>query len=122
MRLFFILNVAAWASMSLAAMAEPSPAAASNTLKAEVKTPEAKASPSTASGFSNTICSNAGNKRRIELSGSAPCEVHYKKETENPGHNQVLWTAKNDVAYCASKAQGFVEKLAGMGWKCDKAQ
>lgn len=96
------------------------------TLKAEVKASVASAEqavsmPSaSAAAVSAHICTNGSNTRRVELTGSSPCEVHYKKETEKPGHDQVLWTAKNDQKYCEIKAQAFVEKLTGMGWKCDK--
>lgn len=88
------------------------------TLKAEVKT---AANTPTAGSFGTQVCTNGTNKRRVELSGTAPCEVHYKKETEQPGHDQVLWSAKNDQKFCETKAQAFVEKLASMGWKCEKA-
>jgi hypothetical protein len=88
------------------------------TLKAEVKT---AANTATTGAFTAQVCTNGTNKRRVELTGSSPCEVHYKKETEQPGHDQVLWTAKNDQKFCETKAQAFVEKLASMGWKCEKA-
>lgn len=67
------------------------------------------------------VCVNGSNTRRVELAGTSPCTVHYKKETEKPGHDEVLYTAKNDQKYCEIKAQAFVEKLTGMGWKCNKA-
>lgn len=46
------------------------------------------------------------------------CKVNYAKETEDPGNNQVLWTAQQDPNYCVEKAQHMVEKLKGWGWDC----
>lgn len=69
-------------------------------------------------GFSNQVCKNGKLVRRVELSGSAPCEVHYKKETEQPGHDQVLWSSPNNQAYCVTNAKAFVDKLVSMGWTC----
>lgn len=68
--------------------------------------------------FANQICKNGQHTRRVELTGAAPCEVHYKKESEQPGHDQVLWTSPNNQSYCVAKAQTFVEKLVSMGWAC----
>jgi hypothetical protein len=47
-----------------------------------------------------------------------PCEVHYFKDTELPGENQVLWTATTEAGYCESKAEEFVAKLREWGWDC----
>jgi hypothetical protein len=69
-------------------------------------------------------CTQGSNKRTVAImskdaSGKGvPCEVHYKKETEQPGHDQVIYTANNDVSFCEAKAKAFVEKLTGMGWTC----
>ena len=75
--------------------------------------------------FSNTACTNGKAKRLVELMpgdkvAKKACEVHYKKETEVPGHDQVLWTSANDPAFCDTKAKEFVVKLSGMGWSCAK--
>ena len=85
--------------------------------------PAATAVTASASGFTDTVCTSGGNTRKVELiSASAetkvPCEVHYKKETEQPGHDQVIYTANNEIGFCHSKAAAFVDKLAGMGWTC----
>ncbi len=101
---------------------------AEETLKATVvaKPADAAAAPAAATGgFNNTACTNGKNKRTIELTSTnattkLPCEVHYKKETEQTGHDQVLWKADNDLKFCESKAQAFVEKLTGLGWTCGK--
>jgi hypothetical protein len=96
---------------------------------ATVATPPATAAPAatavtaSTSGFTDTVCTSGGNTRKVELiSASAetkvPCEVHYKKETEQPGHDQVIYTANNEIGFCHSKAAAFVDKLAGMGWTC----
>ena len=47
-----------------------------------------------------------------------PCEVHYKKETEQPGHDQLIWSTVANKESCATKAKEFVGKLSGWGWTC----
>lgn len=96
-------------------------AADDTTLKATVETSGTVGEAS--AGFTDTVCSNGGNTRKIELITAAnetkvPCEVHYKKETEQAGHDQVLWTANTDLSFCHAKAAAFVDKLTGMGWAC----
>jgi len=49
---------------------------------------------------------------------SVPCEVHYFKDTEAPGEDQVLWSASQQTGYCEEKAAGLVAKLEGWGWDC----
>lgn len=75
-----------------------------------------------ASAAGVTVCSQGSHTRKVELMTTGekklPCSVHYKKETEQPGHDQIIYTAQNDLAYCESKARAFVEKLNGQGWKC----
>jgi len=71
-------------------------------------------------------CKNGNNVRRVEITpgeAGSPngCSVAYFKETENPGVTQVLWSAKNNKDYCKEKAEGFVQKLSGMGWDCTGA-
>jgi hypothetical protein len=60
--------------------------------------------------------------RRVEVLSepgvSVPCEVHYYKDTEMPGEDQVLWSAQNEEGYCEARAAEFVERLEGMGWTC----
>jgi hypothetical protein len=81
---------------------------------------------STDSGESSSthmICKNGAQARHLEITSQdpnsdVPCEVHYRKETEQPGHDQVLWTAQNDAQYCKDKATAFVAKLEGWGWSC----
>ncbi len=50
--------------------------------------------------------------------GKPPCEVHYMKTTEEPGHDQSLWDSQHTANYCETKMQEFVDKLRGMGWDC----
>ena len=69
-------------------------------------------------------CTQGKQTRTVTLTSKdatkkTPCEVHYKKETEQPGHDQVIYNANNDVSFCEAKAQAFVEKLVGMGWTCN---
>ena len=69
----------------------------------------------------SATCKNGAIVRRVELApGEAPggCSVAYFKETENPGVTQVLWSAKSGTDFCKEKAEGFVQKLSGMGWSC----
>ncbi|HEY7672804.1 MAG TPA: hypothetical protein VIC71_11345 [Gammaproteobacteria bacterium] len=67
-------------------------------------------------------CTMAGLTRRVEIAreggSSVPCEVLYFKDSEAPGERRVLWSATNEAGYCESQAQGFVEKLEGLGWEC----
>ena len=49
---------------------------------------------------------------------SVPCEVHYFKDTEAPGEDQVLWSAAQQAGYCEEQAAGLVAKLGGWGWDC----
>jgi len=67
-------------------------------------------------------CSLDGVTRRVEILSEpgvpVPCEVHYYKDAESPGEDQVLWSAQNEVGYCEARAGEFVEKLRGMGWAC----
>ena len=75
-----------------------------------------------AQDINNYQCSLDELTRRIEIlhepGMSVPCEVHYYRDTESPGEDQVLWSAQNEAGYCESKAAEFVEKLRGMGWTC----
>lgn len=70
----------------------------------------------------NYSCSLADLTRRVEILAepgvSVPCEVHYYKDTENPGEDQVLWSAQNEAGYCEARAAEFIERLRGMGWNC----
>ena len=56
-----------------------------------------------------------------ETGGSVPCEVHYYKDTEEPGVRQVLWRARNEEGFCEARASEFVDKLRSMGWTCWEA-
>ena len=63
--------------------------------------------------------------RRVEILSepgvSVPCEVHYYKDTEDPGSDEVLWSAQNETGYCEARAAEFIERLEGMGWTCRDA-
>lgn len=67
-------------------------------------------------------CSYNDMQRRIEIltepGVTVPCEVHYYKDTEMPGENQVLWTATTEAGYCEAKVEEFVAKLREWGWDC----
>lgn len=70
------------------------------------------------------VCEYQQHVRRVEVQYESPqqelpCEVHYKKKTEKPGHDQVLWSANNSASYCENKARSFVDKLEGWGWTCN---
>jgi hypothetical protein len=69
-----------------------------------------------------TQCTYGDMVRRVvimtEPGVSVPCEVHYFKDTEAPGEDQVLWSASQQAGYCEEKAAGLVAKLEGWGWNC----
>lgn len=69
-----------------------------------------------------TQCTYGDMVRRVvvmsEPGVSVPCEVHYFKDTETPGEDQVLWSADQQAGYCEEKAAGLVAKLEGWGWNC----
>lgn len=67
-------------------------------------------------------CTMGELTRRVEIMHetgvTVPCEVHYYKDTEAPGDNQVLWRAMSEEGYCEAKATEFIAKLSSMGWNC----
>ena len=69
-------------------------------------------------------CSYGDMQRRVEIVSEpgteVPCSVHYFKDTEMPGEQQVLWSAQNDPSYCSGKAMELVAKLEGWGWDCGR--
>ncbi len=78
-----------------------------------------------AQDITNYECSVDELTRRVQILAepgqAVPCEVHYYKVTENPGEDQVLWSAQNEAGYCEAKAAEFVERLRGLGWTCRDA-
>ena len=70
----------------------------------------------------STQCTYGDLERRIVIMSepgvSVPCEVHYYKDTEAPGEDQVLWSASQQAGYCEEKAGEFITKLEGWGWNC----
>jgi hypothetical protein len=77
-----------------------------------------------AEGAVVTVCTSGASKRTVEISFGAdnklPCQVHYKKDTEEPGVDRVIYSANSDLQYCYEKAAAHVEKLEGFGWHCSK--
>jgi len=75
-----------------------------------------------AQGTESYECKMGGLTRRVEIihetGVSVPCEVHYYKDSESPGQQQVLWRALNEEGYCEAKMTEFVGKLLEMGWEC----
>ena len=69
-----------------------------------------------------TACTYGDMVRRVvvmtEPGVSVPCAVHYFKDTEAPGEDQVLWSAAQQAGYCEEKAAGLVARLEGWGWDC----
>ena len=67
-------------------------------------------------------CTFGELERRIEIyrepGVSVPCEVHYYKDTEAPGEQQVLWRAQSEEGYCEARAQEYLAKLEDWGWEC----
>lgn len=75
-------------------------------------------------GSASTTCQKGNLSRVVEITyageqGKAPCEVHYKKTTEDPSHDQILWDAQHKSGYCEAKKQEFVDKLTNWGWNCN---
>jgi hypothetical protein len=70
-------------------------------------------------------CTYGDMVRRVEIltepGVTVPCEVHYYKDTENPGEKQVLWSAQAQTGYCEEKTEAFVAQLEGWGWDCGRA-
>ena len=70
----------------------------------------------------NYRCTQGDLTRRVEIvyetGVTVPCEVHYFKDTEAPGEQQVLWRALNEEGYCEAKTQDFIAKLGSWGWDC----
>ena len=73
----------------------------------------------------STECTYGDSVRRVVIMSepgvSVPCEVHYFKDTEAPGEDQVLWSATQQQGYCEEQAAGLVAKLEGWGWDCGAA-
>jgi hypothetical protein len=71
----------------------------------------------------NYRCTMGDLTRRVEIVSEpgivVPCEVHYFRDDEAPGEQQVLWRALNEAGYCESKAREFVARLGEAGWSCD---
>ena len=71
------------------------------------------------------LCTFGELERRVEIAHEpgveVPCSVHYYKDTEAAGEQQVLWSADSDPKYCTTKAQEFISKLEDWGWKCSTA-
>lgn len=70
------------------------------------------------------LCSIGDVMRRVEVhyyenDKPVPCEVHYYKETEEPGEDRVLWRAESETGYCENKMTAFVGELTGFGWYCE---
>lgn len=70
----------------------------------------------------NYRCTYGDLTRRVEIAHetgvAVPCEVHYYKDTEAPGEQQVLWRALNEAGYCEARTREFIARLEGMGWSC----
>lgn len=69
------------------------------------------------------VCRNNSQRRLVTLDYivgkyPVPCQVVYEKQTENPGHRQVLWEADQTVGYCEQKMEEFIQELNGEGWQC----
>lgn len=81
------------------------------------------AEPVAAAGL-HVTCSARGLIRQVEVrehdpARDAACAVLYRKESENPGIEEVLWTAQRDSQFCDDKARGLIERLESAGWACE---
>ena len=74
----------------------------------------------------NFQCTLGDMTRRVEIVSepgvSVPCEVHYYKDSEAPGEQQVLWRAMNEAGYCESHAIEFIASLGETGWQCGQGE
>ena len=74
----------------------------------------------------NYQCTLGDMTRRVEIVSepgvSVPCEVHYFKDSEAPGEQEVLWRALNEEGYCETKTTEFIASLGEMGWQCGQAE
>ena len=75
----------------------------------------------TTQGMKNkvAVCKHGKSVRTISIiykegASSTSCEVTYEKASGV----KTLWSAKSDLSYCSSKAEAFVKKQEGWGWKC----
>jgi hypothetical protein len=73
----------------------------------------------------NYRCTRGDLVRRIEIfyepGRAVPCEVHYYKDTEQPGNREVLWRAQNQSGFCESKTSAFIDELQSQGWDCNSS-
>ena len=71
-------------------------------------------------------CLRGDLQRRVaifyETGVAVPCEVHYYKDNEAPGEQQVLWRALNESGYCEARAREFIEQLESWGWSCSTVE
>ena len=69
-------------------------------------------------------CTYGDMQRRVQIAHEpgveVPCSVHYFKDSEMPGEQQVLWSADSDPTYCQNKAQELITKLGEWGWDCGR--
>jgi len=79
-----------------------------------------------AQGDATTQCTYGDMTRRVVIMSepgvSVPCEVHYYKDSEAPGEDQVLWSASQQAGYCEEKAAELVSKLESWGWNCGSGE
>ena len=79
-----------------------------------------------AQGVQTYNCTYGELERRVEIlhetAASVPCEVHYYKDTEAPGEQQVLWSATQEAGYCEARAEEFIAKLTEWGWNCGQPE
>ncbi len=78
--------------------------------------------PGETTGAKETVCKQDTRVRKVLLTtgeDGLACKVSYLKESEAPGEEKVLWSAKQKADYCQGQAVAFVEKLKAMGWACE---
>ncbi len=72
-----------------------------------------------------SLCKNGNLQRSVQVryyeeDKAVPCEVHYYKDTGQPGMGQVLWRAANEAGFCEKKLAVVVNELSGSGWECQQ--
>ena len=69
------------------------------------------------------VCTYDKKVRKVHLDyptgQQVPCTVIYEKPTED-GSRKIMWEAQQQIGYCETKANEFIEYLRTNGWNCKK--
>lgn len=69
------------------------------------------------------VCTLDNQLRKVRINyptgHQVPCSVIYEKPTEG-GSKKTMWEAQQQIGYCETKANEFIEYLRDNGWNCKK--